>query len=79
MAETVAGVTGQEITGDDVLNIGKEILKMERLFNEAAGFTAADDRLPEFMRNEALPPHNVKWDMDDAVLDKVFAWVHEDE
>jgi aldehyde:ferredoxin oxidoreductase len=79
MAESVAGVTGQDITGEDVLAIGKEILKMERLFNEAAGFTSADDRLPEFMRNEALPPHNVKWDMDDAVLDKVFAWVHEDE
>ncbi|RLD05214.1 MAG: aldehyde ferredoxin oxidoreductase [Chloroflexi bacterium] len=78
MAESVAGVTGLDITGDDVLAIGKEILKKERLFNEAAGFTAADDRLPEFMRNEALPPHNVKWDMEDEVLDSVFAWVHED-
>ena len=77
MAESVAGVTGLDITGDNVIEIGKEILKMERLFNEAAGFTPADDRLPEFMRDEALPPHNVKWDMEDAVLDKVFAWVHD--
>ena len=77
MAESVAGVTGLDITGDDVLSIGKEVLKMERLFNEAAGFTPADDRLPEFMRDEALPPHNVKWDMEDEVLDKVFAWVHD--
>jgi len=77
MAESVAGVTGLDITGDDVLEVGKEVLKMERLFNEAAGFTAADDRLPEFMRDEALPPHNVKWDMEDEVLDSVFAWVHE--
>ncbi len=77
MAESVAGVTGLDITGENVLDVGKEVLKMERLFNEAAGFTPADDRLPEFMRDEALPPHNVKWDMEDEVLDSVFAWVHE--
>ena len=77
MAESVAGVTGIEMTGDDVIAIGKEVLKIERLFNEAAGFTPADDRLPEFMRDEALPPHNVKWDMEDKVLDKVYDWVHE--
>jgi aldehyde:ferredoxin oxidoreductase len=77
MAESVAGVTGQNITGADVIPIGKEILKIERLFNERAGFTAEDDRPPEFMRNEALPPHNVKWSITDEELDKVFAWVHE--
>lgn len=77
MAETVAGVTGQNITGADVIPIGKEILKIERLFNERAGFTAADDRPPEFMRYEKLPPHNVVWTVTDAELDKVFAWVHE--
>jgi aldehyde:ferredoxin oxidoreductase len=77
MADSVAGVTGLDITGDKVIDIGKEVLKKERLFNEAAGFTSADDRLPEFMREEALPPHNVKWTMADEDLDKVYAWVHE--
>ena len=76
MAETVAGVMGMEITGDDVVALGKEILKKERLFNEAAGFTVLDDRLPEFMRYEKLPPHNVTWDTPDEELDKVYAWVH---
>ncbi|MFN2143889.1 MAG: aldehyde ferredoxin oxidoreductase family protein [Anaerolineales bacterium] len=78
MAESVAGVMGMEITGDDVIPIGKEILKMERIFNERAGFTAEDDRLPEFMRLEALPPHNVKWDTADEDLDHVYAWVNGD-
>lgn len=76
MAESVAGVTGMDITGADVIPIGKEILKMERLFNERAGFTSADDRPPEFMLHEVLPPHNVKWTVTDAELDKVFDWVH---
>jgi len=77
MAESVAGVTGMNITGDDVIPLGKEILKMERLFNERAGFTAADDRPPEFMRYEQLPPHNVVWTITDDQLDHVFAWVHD--
>jgi aldehyde:ferredoxin oxidoreductase len=77
MAETVAGVTGMQITGDDVVPLGKEILKKERLFNERAGFTSEDDRPPEFMRYEKLPPHNVVWTVTDEQLDSVYAWVHE--
>ena len=29
-------------------------------------------RLPEFMRLEKLPPHNVTFDVPDEELDKVF-------
>jgi aldehyde:ferredoxin oxidoreductase len=76
MAETVAGVTGMNVTGDDVVPMGKEILKMERLFNERAGFTSEDDRPPEFMRFEKLPPHDETWTVPDDMLDQVFAWVH---
>lgn len=78
MVETVGGAMGMQLTGDDVVPMGKEILKMERLFNEKAGFTAADDRPPEFMRHETLPPHNETWTVTDEELDSVYAWVHED-
>jgi aldehyde:ferredoxin oxidoreductase len=77
MAESVAGATGLKITGGDVVPLGKEILKVERLFNEKAGFTSADDRPPEFMRYEKLPPHNEVWTITDEQLDSVYAWVHE--
>jgi aldehyde:ferredoxin oxidoreductase len=76
MAESVAGVTGLNITGADVIEIGKEVPRMERLFNERAGFTDADDRPPEFMRYEKLPPHNEVWSVTDEELDKVYDWVH---
>lgn len=79
MAESVAGVTGLNITGEDVIPLGKEVLKMERLFNEKAGFTAEDDRPPEFMLEESLPPHNVKWTITNEQLDSVYAWVHDGE
>jgi aldehyde:ferredoxin oxidoreductase len=77
MAESVAGVTGMNVTGADVVPLGKEVLKVERLFNERAGFTAEDDRPPEFMRYEKLPPHNVVWTITDEQLDSVYSWVHE--
>ncbi|MGQ9585738.1 MAG: aldehyde ferredoxin oxidoreductase family protein [Anaerolineae bacterium] len=72
MVESCAGVLGTGWAGDDVTRIGKEILKKERAFNEAAGFTKADDRPPEFMRYEPLPPHNQVWDVPDAALDSVW-------
>jgi aldehyde:ferredoxin oxidoreductase len=46
---------------------------MERAFNEAAGFTAAHDRLPEFMKYEPLSPHNNVFDVTDKELDAVYA------
>jgi len=69
--EECAGVVGADWTGDDVMRIGKEILDKEVAFNRAAGFTSAHDRVPEFMKYEKLPPHNVVWDVPDEVLDAV--------
>jgi len=60
---------GISLTGDDVTNLGKNILKIERDFNQKAGLTSADDRLPEFMKYEALPPHNVVWDFTNEEID----------
>jgi len=53
---------GLTLTADDVTNLGKQILKTERDFNLRAGFTAADDQLPDFFKEEPLPPHNEVWD-----------------
>ncbi|MBU0705347.1 MAG: aldehyde ferredoxin oxidoreductase, partial [Chloroflexi bacterium] len=65
LVEECAGVLGVEWTGDDVTRIGKEVLDKEIAFNRAAGLTQADDRIPEFMKYEKLPPHNVVWDVPD--------------
>lgn len=72
MVETVAAVSGNPLTGEAALGIGAEILKIEREFNRLAGFTNVDDRLPEFMYLEKLPPHNHVYDVPDSELDKVF-------
>ena len=73
MVDEMNGVLGTSYTVDDVVPMGMEILRKERAFNEAAGFTKAHDRLPEFMSYEPLPPHNSVFDVTDEALDSVYA------
>ena len=74
LVDLVGGFIGQPMTADDVTNLGKSVLKSERAFNQAAGFTARDDRLPDYFKNEALAPHNVTFGVTDEELDTVFNW-----
>ncbi len=73
MMEECNGVLGTNWKSEDAARIGTEILRKERAFNEAAGLTKADDRIPEFMRYEPLPPHNQVFDVPESALDSVFA------
>jgi len=52
---------GLSITPDDILELGKQVLKNEKEFNKRAGFTKVDDKLPE-MFDEKFPPHDTTWD-----------------
>jgi len=63
---------GYSLTGDDVTALGKSVLKVERAFNKAAGFTNLDDRLPEFFEYEACAPHNAIWDFTPEEIDEVY-------
>jgi aldehyde:ferredoxin oxidoreductase len=59
--------------GEEALQVlGRETLALERAFNQAAGFTAADDRLPEWMTVEPLPPRDSVFDVSPEDLDGVF-------
>lgn len=59
--------------GEEALQtLGRETLKLERAFNQAAGFTPADDRLPEWMTLEPLPPQDNVFDVPAEDLDRLF-------
>jgi aldehyde:ferredoxin oxidoreductase len=61
--------------GDGILQtLGRETIKLEREFNRMAGFTEKDDRLPEWMTNEPLPPHDAVFDVPEEDLDSIFDW-----
>lgn len=72
LLDMINGFYGLSLTADDVVALGKSVLKNERDFNARAGFTAHHDRLPAFFKKEALPPHNITFKVTDEDLDSVF-------
>jgi aldehyde:ferredoxin oxidoreductase len=65
---------GWNVDNNILQTLGKETLKMEREFNRQAGFTAKDDRMPEWMTREPLAPTNAVFDVPDEELDTLFNW-----
>jgi aldehyde:ferredoxin oxidoreductase len=58
---------------EDLLQqLGRETLAYEREFNRLAGFTNTDDRIPEWMTREPLPPLNVVFDVPESEMDDIF-------
>ncbi len=65
---------GWDVDTNILQELGRETLKLEREFNKGAGFTSADDRLPEWMTREPVAPTNAVFDVAEDDLDNVFNW-----
>jgi aldehyde:ferredoxin oxidoreductase len=65
---------GIEMTGDDVVALGKKVLSAERDFNARAGFTKHHDRLPRFFYTDPIAPHNQVFSVPDEEMDTLFNW-----
>lgn len=72
MVDMVNAVYGWEMTMDDMIQCGKDVLAMETRFNEKAGFTRNNNRLPEFMHTEPVGPHNTVFDVPYDEINAVF-------
>lgn len=57
---------------DRLMGLAMQNLTLEKQFNRGAGFTAADDRLPDFFKTEKLPGSELVFDLTDAELDQVL-------
>ena len=53
LAPQLQAAIGEEFTTEELVKIGERIWNMEREFNNAAGFTKADDSLPKRLLTEA--------------------------
>jgi aldehyde:ferredoxin oxidoreductase len=71
-AGLVGPLAGKTPTKNEIRSIGQDALWQERMFNIRAGFGPGQDRLPEFMATEPLPPHDTVFDVEDKELDRVF-------
>ena len=56
IANSFNNAVGTSLEPDFFFALGRETLKLEAEFNRQAGFTAADDDLPEFFYTEPLAP-----------------------
>ena len=67
-----SGLFGGEWTIEKIYETGKEMFRIERKFNKEAGFTAADDKLPEFCYTEPHPSNGNVFDLTNDELEEVF-------
>jgi len=54
--EALNNALGTNLPQNFLRTLGRETLELEDKFNEAAGFTKDDDKLPDFFYKEDLPP-----------------------
>jgi aldehyde:ferredoxin oxidoreductase len=73
MVDLINGRYGWGWSVADLEELNKTVLRMELEFNQKAGHTSADARLPEYMTREPLPPHKAVFDVPDTELDAVFS------
>lgn len=62
LSDSVNALYGWETTPEKILQMGKDIIKMELEFNEKAGLARTDD-LPRFFRTDLLPETEVSYDL----------------
>jgi aldehyde:ferredoxin oxidoreductase len=73
LTRAVAAKLGVELPDGYIQELGRGVVVAERAFNRLAGFGPGDDRLPGFLRKEALSPGGNVWDVPDEDLDKMFS------
>jgi aldehyde:ferredoxin oxidoreductase len=71
LVSSVAAITDEALAQDYLIELGKKVLQTERAFNDAAGFTTKDDRLPEFFTKEQLKPGDNVFDVPEGEIDTV--------
>lgn len=68
----ISAKLGTPLDENYLMNLGVSVLKAERKFNEALGFTKEDDRLPGFFLEEKLPPSGNVFDVPVEEIDSVY-------
>ena len=66
--ELYGHLVGREVSRDEIADLGWQTLEDEWTFNRAAGFTEADDVLPECMRTDPVGPAREVFDLPAEVI-----------
>ena len=63
---------GWETSLADIRLFGAQVLELERSFNEKAGVSEKYKKMPEYMREEPLPPNNTVFDIPDEEMEGIW-------
>lgn len=74
MARIVTAVTGEEFSGEKLLQVGERVVNLERLYNNKMGMDRKDDRLPDRFHEEPVPDGNSKGEVfnENEMLDEYY-------
>jgi aldehyde:ferredoxin oxidoreductase len=72
LCDLLYGRFGWQMMPEDLLELSRQTIRDEKEFNRRAGFTEADDRIPDFFREEVNPATGTTWDIPDADLQLVY-------
>lgn len=60
---------------DDITNLGRTVLKEEVEFNRRAGLGPETDKLPNFCKEEQLPPHQGTFDINEEQIENFWDFI----
>ncbi|MCF6096314.1 hypothetical protein L1766_04740 [Thermovorax subterraneus] len=66
------GRYGWDMNFEEIKRMGVDVLETEKKFNELAGVSEKLKRMPEFMREEPLPPNNEVFDIPQEELESIW-------
>lgn len=72
LASLLSAFYDEDISSEDLLNLGRKVFETERNFNRSAGISELEDRLPEFMKKEPLPPTESLFTVTQQEIDDTF-------
>jgi aldehyde:ferredoxin oxidoreductase len=63
---------GTDLTEENVATMGITTIREELAFNRSTGWRDVHNRLPDFMKTEKLPPHEVVFDIPQEEIDSIY-------
>jgi aldehyde:ferredoxin oxidoreductase len=72
LRDMVNALYDREETIESLNQMASDLILSERAYNVKCGLGKSTDRIPEFMKEEILPPYNVVWDVTDEELDAMW-------
>jgi aldehyde:ferredoxin oxidoreductase len=63
---------GEEVSRQQIADLGWQCLQDEWAFNKRAGFTKGDDVMPDCLKEDAIGPAKVVWDVPDDLVQQAY-------